>query len=99
MAQDADRRGARARTWTHPMGTRTTRPAPLRAPDQYPREKDQHADDHDLKRGLQERRIHKAVTDRGDGDELDRGHGDGAGGRGPEIGDEIGERLAEPGYR
>src|SRR5262245_62643728 len=36
------------------------------------------------------------MADVGDGHELDRDHGDGDGGRGPEIGNEIGQRVTSP---
>src|SRR5947208_1279134 len=70
-----------------------------RTPDQNPRDKHQHASDDDLKRRREKRRIHKAVADIGDGHELDRDHGDGDGGRGPEIGNEVGQRVTEPADR
>src|SRR5262249_58210007 len=66
-----------------------------RTPDQNPRDEYQHAADDDLKRRMEERRIHEAMADVGDSRELDRDHGDGDGGRGPEIGDEVGQGVAE----
>ena len=47
-------------------GRRPCREAYLRAPDQYPGDEHQHAADHDLECGLQERRVHVARADPGD---------------------------------
>src|SRR5262245_58192400 len=68
---------------------------PSRTADQNSRDEYQHPADDDLKRRLEERRIHETMADVGDGRELDRDHGDGDDGRGPEIGDEIGQRVTE----
>src|SRR5713226_7265245 len=68
----------------------------LRAADQYPGHEYQHAADHDLERGREERRVHESIADVGDRDELDHDHGDGHAGRGPETRNEIGERVSEP---
>src|SRR5207247_8888197 len=87
------KRGARS------AGTRGAEQRASRTPDQNPRDKHQHASDDDLKRRREKRRIHKAVADIGDGPELHRDHGDGDGGRGPEIGNEVGQRVTEPADR
>src|SRR5215813_15583167 len=95
---DTPRNTKRPRTAGRPSATllpRDKERLPSRTPDQYPRDEHQHAADDDLKRRLEERRIHETVADVGDGRELDRDHGDGDDGRGPEIGNEIGQRVAE----
>src|SRR5262249_62306369 len=68
-------------------------------PHELPIKIPEHAPDDDLKRRREERRVHKAMADVGDGHELDRDHGDGDSGRGPEIWNEKGRRGTQPAER
>src|SRR5262245_32661037 len=86
---DTSRNTKRSRTGGGPSTTLLARDKerlPSRTPDQNPRGKHQHPADDDLKGRRQERRIHETMADVGDDGELDRDHGDGDDGRGPEIG-------------
>lgn len=74
-------------------------PPPLTPPDQNPRRQHQRAAQHHLKRRAQERRFHVAVLDEGDRPQFDEHHDAGDGGRGPEMRNEIGQRVAEPADR
>src|SRR6476620_12753263 len=56
----------------------------LRPADQYPDREHDAATEHDLERGLQERRIHVSRANIGDRPEFEEHHGTGDGGRDPE---------------
>src|SRR6185369_12086711 len=73
--------------------------APSRAADQNPGGEHENPANYHLKGGRKEWRIHKAVADIGDGEELHRDHGNGDDGRRPEIGNEIRERVAQAAER
>src|SRR6478609_712208 len=71
----------------------------LRVADNHPGGKYQRAAQYNLKGGAPERRFHVAVLNESDGPEFDENHGDCQCGGGPEMGDEIRQRVAEPADR
>src|SRR6185312_12967264 len=70
-----------------------------RTSDQDPRHEHQHAASHDLEGRLKKWRVHEAVANVGDGGKLDGDHDYGDGCRGPELRNEIRQRVAQAAER
>src|SRR4051794_11442930 len=90
--------GGHPREWARMMAScpRAAQCTVSRTPDQYPGGKYERTAHEDLKGGRQERRVHKSVAGVGDRDQLDPDYCDRDARRGPEVGNEMGQGMAEP---